>query len=104
MVWDCVGVSAQVCEVVWMTLLDSASPMVLFPDTILTEGSRIWSGLGALLGQDPNLGKGMRTGVGVQELEGDYPRRVSAELRMRLRERCRLDYALFKTQFSPSKM
>lgn len=29
------------------------------------------SGLGAFPGQDPNLGEGTGTGVGVQELRGD---------------------------------
>lgn len=36
-------------------------------------GSGMWAGLGALSGQDPNLGKGLGTEVGAQELGGHYP-------------------------------
>ena len=70
-VWDCVGVCAQACALLWVTLLDSVPPMVLTASRHDSDGKAQGCGrAGDLPVQHLNLGKSWGIGVGGQERGG----------------------------------
>lgn len=73
-VWDRVGVYARASDLVWATLLDSVSSMVLTGSRHDSGGRlREVAGLGAFSVQYPNLGKSWGMGIGVREMGGGQP-------------------------------
>ena len=71
------------CDLVWVTLLDSASPMILFPDVTLMRAQGFGQGWRLLWSKHPNLGKGLGTGVGAGSWEETIlAGRFSAEPKM----------------------